>query len=134
MFYITLNHDDSNKQDSLPAVSICVSTLACDAMPDYTCLKCVYPNQFTEFMDALTSLLRYCKHIANLLFWQFWACLTMAIKNNSINLYKILKFICTQKINFISYIFLEILKKDIANLLFWMLCLIKHTQNFGINM
>ena len=37
--------------------------------------------------SALTSFLRYCQDIANLLFWEIWECLTNPIKNQSINLY-----------------------------------------------
>ena len=37
-------------------------------------------------ISSLTSFLRYCKDIANLLFWEVWECLTISIKNHSINM------------------------------------------------
>ena len=36
--------------------------------------------------SSLTYLLRYCKDITNLLLWELWECLTILIKNHSINL------------------------------------------------
>ena len=56
-------------------------------------------------------ILRYCKDIVNLLFWEFWECLIIPIKNHSINLYGIFMLICMQKINFIIHFFLNYCKK-----------------------
>ena len=95
----------------------------------------------------LTSFLRYCKDIANLLFWVLWECLVMPINNDSITLWenlmpKILKLTCgklwclssCKKINFISDFFLRYCQ-NIANLLFWELrdCLTIPIKNHSIN-
>ena len=46
---------------------------------------------------------------ANFLFWVLWACLDTHTQNGSINLQKILKFLCIPEINLIIHFFLEIL-------------------------
>ena len=56
-----------------------------------------------------TSFLRYCKDIANSLFWDFWECLTIPIK---IIISICSKLICVQKINFNTQFFLKILRKN----------------------
>ena len=61
--------------------------------------------------SSLASFLRYCKEIANLLFWVISACLATHTENDSINLKKSLMFTCKQKINFILPVFLEILQR-----------------------
>ena len=52
---------------------------------------------------------RYCKDIANFLFWVLWACLAMTSKSDGISLQKTLMFIFIQKIKFIPHLFLKIL-------------------------
>ena len=61
--------------------------------------------------SSLTSFLRYCKEIANLLFYVLWACLASHTQSGTINLYKNLVFIRKQKINFIPHVFLEIFQR-----------------------
>ena len=60
---------------------------------------------------SLTGVLRYCKDIANLLFWKLWECLTIPIK--------IIVSICSKlsclspcKINMIMHFFLKILQRN----------------------
>ena len=62
--------------------------------------------------SSVTSFLRYCKEITNLLFWKLWECLAIPIKNHRINLYETFMLICIQKINFITHFFLKILKRN----------------------
>ena len=114
--------------------------------------------------SSLTSFLRYCKDIVNLLFWQLWECLTIPIKiivsicsklsclsackKPSSSLTSFLRY-CKKIANllfwiiqaclatFILHIFLELFFycKDIVNL-FWILwtCLAMHTQSDNINL
>ena len=72
----------------------------------------------------LTSFLRYCKDIVNLLLWVIWECLIMPINNDNNNLVEnfdaqivetnfqeTLIFISIQKINYIFNFFSEILQR-----------------------
>ena len=54
--------------------------------------------------------LKYCKDLANLLFWVPWACLALHTQSDTNNLWKNFVFICRQKFNFISHVFLKIFK------------------------
>ena len=54
--------------------------------------------------------LKYCKDIANLLFRELWDCLT--IINQSINLQQAFTLVCMQKINFITYFFLNLFQRN----------------------
>ena len=103
MFSITLHN--SNKQDSLTIVIISVSTLGM--------YRHGWPHmlEMWTFMDALNSCLRYFKDNANLLFYELWACWPCPSKIIASTCWKLLTFICRQKINVIPYIFLEILQK-----------------------
>ena len=103
MFSITLHN--SNKQDSLTIVIISVSTLGM--------YRHGWPHMLKmwTFMDALNSFLRYFKDNANLLFYELWACWPCPSKIIASTCWKLLTFICRQKINVIPYIFLEILQK-----------------------
>ena len=60
--------------------------------------------------SPLTSTWRYCRDIANLLFWKVWEYLTIPIKNHSINLQETFMLICMQKINLMIHFFLNILQ------------------------
>ena len=102
MFSITLHN--SNKQDSLTIVIISVSTLGM--------YRHGWPHMLKmwTFMDALNSFLRYFKDNANLLFYELWACWPCPSKIIASTCWKLLTFICRQKINVIPYIFLEILQ------------------------
>ena len=103
MFSITLHN--SNKQDSLTIVIISVSKLGM--------YRHGWPHMLKmwTFMDALNSFLRYFKDNANLLFYELWACWPCPSKIIASTCWKLLTFICRQKINVIPYIFLEILQK-----------------------
>ena len=105
MFSITLHN--SNKQDSLTIVIISVSTLGM--------YRHGWPHMLKmwTFMDALNSFLRYFKDNANLLFYKLWACWPCPSKIIASTCWKLLTFICRQKINVIPYIFLEILQKTL---------------------
>ena len=61
------------------------------------CNKLSWLSACKESSSSLTSFLTYCKEIANLLFWVFWVCLATHNQNDSINLKKPLRFICSQK-------------------------------------
>ena len=61
-------------------------------------------------ISSLIFFSKYCKEMADLLFWVIWACLATHILNDSINLRKSSMFICKLKINFILPVFLEILE------------------------
>ena len=47
-----------------------------------------------------------------MLFWELWECLTIPIRNHSINLSETFMLICMQKINIISLFFYKILLKN----------------------
>ena len=56
-----------------------------------------------KLTPSLTSFLRYCKDIANLLFWELQECLIIPIKSHSINLQETFMLICMQKINIFTH-------------------------------
>ena len=78
--------------------------------------------------------MRFCKDIANFLLYELSECLTIPIKNHSINLWETFMLIYMQKINFITHFFFKILQRN--NLLFWVIWrgLVTHTQNDSINL
>ena len=84
---------------------------------------------------SFTSFLRYCREIANFLFWVIWACLATHIKNDSITLKKRLTIISREK-STPSFTFSLKYCKDIIKLLSWVLwaCLVMHTQSDTINL
>ena len=61
-------------------------------------------------MSSFAFSLRYCKYIANLLFRILWEWQTSHIQSDTMNLQKILVFICSQKVNFIPHVFEAIAK------------------------
>ena len=61
--------------------------------------------------SSLISFLRYCKEIANLLFWLIWACLATPAWNDTITFMKPSTFMSMEKINFNLHVFLDILQK-----------------------
>ena len=75
-----------------------------------TCRKLSCLSVCKKSTSSLTFFLKYCKEIADLLFWIIWACLATHTYNDSINLKKPLTFICRQKINFTLHVFIEIAK------------------------
>ena len=77
----------------------------------------LHPKKSTSY---LTSFLRYCKGIANLLFWKLWECLTIPIKNHSINFQETFMLICMQQITHSLTFFLRYCK-EISSLLFWVI-------------
>ena len=66
--------------------------------------------------SSLTPFTRYCKDIANFLFWEFGECLSIPIKNHFINLKETFMLICMQKINFSLPPSWDISKNDSINL------------------
>ena len=63
----------------------------------WECLTISWLSACKDSSSSLTSFLTYCKETANLLFWVFWVCLATHNQNDSINLEKPLRFICSQK-------------------------------------
>ena len=68
-----------------------------------------------------TCFLRYCKDVANLLFWKLWKCLTIHIKNQSINF-------CIQKTNFITHFFLKLSQRNSKLVILGNLSMPDHTH------
>ena len=62
--------------------------------------------------QSLTSFLKYCKDIVNLLFWKLWECLTIPIKIIVWICSKLLYLPACKKINFITHFFLKILQRN----------------------
>ena len=100
-----------------------------------TCRKPSCLSACKKSASSLTSFLRYCKEIANLLFWVLYASLVTHTQNDSIISQKTFAFICRQKNHLIPHVFLEILQRY-ANFLFCVLwaCLDMHTQNGNISL
>ena len=86
----------------------------------WTCGKLWCLSACKKSTSSLTSFLRYCKNIANLLFWKFWECLTIPIKNHSINFQETFMLICMQQITHSLTFFLRYCK-EISSLLFWVI-------------
>ena len=76
-----------------------------------TCMKFWCLSAGEKSTSSLTSFSRYCKDNGNLLFWKLWKCLTISIKNYSINLQVTFILTCMRKINFINHCCLKVLKK-----------------------
>ena len=94
--------------------------------------------------SSFAFFLRYCKYVTNMLFWVLWACLGMGTvwyyhfrdtQSDRTTLQKAFAFVSRQKINFIPYVFLEILQRY-ANFLFCILWawLASQVQNNSINL
>ena len=94
-----------------------------------------YLSACKKSTPSLTSLLRYCKEIANLLFWDLWECLTIPIKTivsirgkfSCLSAYKKSASSLTPSFKYC---------KEITNLLFlitWA-CLDTHTYNNSTNL
>ena len=62
--------------------------------------------------SSLTSFLRYCKDIVNLLFWELWECLTIPIKIIVSICSKLLCLSACKKINFFTHFFLKIMQRN----------------------
>ena len=70
--------------------------------------------------SSLTSFLKYCKDIANLLFWELWEFLIIPIKNHSVNLWQH-SWLSASKKSTSSVTPFWRYCKEIANLLFWVI-------------
>ena len=79
--------------------------------------------------------MRYCQNIENLLFWEFWECLTISIKI-IVSICSKLSWLSACKESSSSLTSFLIYCKEIANLLFWVfwVCLATHNQNDSINL
>ena len=77
------------------------------------CRKLWHLSASKKWTSYLTSFLRYCKDIGNLLLWELWECLTIFIRNHSINLQETFMLICMQKTIFIPNFFLKLLQRNI---------------------
>ena len=60
----------------------------------WTCRRLWCLSTSKKSNSSLSSFLRYCKDIANLLLWELWECLTIPIKNHSTNLQETFMPIC----------------------------------------
>ena len=89
-------------------------------------------QQAKRSTSSFTFSLQYCKDILKLLHWVLWACVNTP--KLILSTCRKLVFICRQKINFISHVFLGILERYTN--LFWVLwvSLVAHTQNNSINL
>ena len=76
------------------------------------CRKLWYLFACKKLISSPTHFLNCWKGKANLLLWELWECLTIAINNCSINLEETFMLICMQKVNFITYFFLKILQRS----------------------
>ena len=83
--------------------------------------RIVSQSAFEKSTLFLSSFLRYCKDISNLLFSVLQTCCAITSKKDTTNLQKTFMFIFMQKIIFILYLFLKYYN-DITNLLFWVFC------------
>ena len=84
--------------------------------------------------SSLTSFLRYCKDIANLLFSELWEWSTISIKNHSINLQETFMLVCMQQIKFIIHFFLKILQRNIKLVILGNWGIPRHSENDSINL
>ena len=69
-----------------------------------TCRKFWGLSACKNSTSSVTSFLRYCQDIVNLLFWKLWQCL--------INLLQAFMLICMQKTNLINHFLLKILQRN----------------------
>ena len=67
---------------------------------------------YKKSTSSLTSFLRYCKDIVNLLFWKLWEWLTILIKITASVFSKISCLPACKKINTITHFFLKILQRN----------------------
>ena len=86
-----------------------------------TCRKLWCLSACKKSTSSLTSFLRYCKDITNLLFWEFWECLTIPIKI-IVSIYSMLSCLSACKKLTSSFIYFLRYCREIANLLFWSIC------------
>ena len=70
-----------------------------------------WKSEYKKSTSFLTSFLRYCKDIANLLFSELWECLTIPIKIK-VSIYQKPYSYRHEKINFITHFFLKTLQKN----------------------
>ena len=78
--------------------------------------------------SSLTSFMRYCKDISNLLFSGFSECLSVPIKNHCINLKETFMLIFMQKISFITHFFPEKFQRNRKLVSFVNLGMLSHTH------
>ena len=86
-----------------------------------TCRKLWCLSACKKSTSSLTSFLRYCKDIANLLFWELWECLTIPIKI-IVSICSMLSCLSASKKSTSSFIYFLQYCREIANLLFWSIC------------
>ena len=100
-----------------------------------TCRKLWCLSACKKSTSSLTSFLRYCKDIANLLFWELWEYLTISIKI-IVSIWSKLSCLSACKKSTASLTTFLRCCREIANLLFWVTwaCLATHTYNDSINL
>ena len=86
-----------------------------------TCRKLWCLSACKKSTSSLTYFLRYCKDITNLLFWEFWECLTIPIKI-IVSVYSMLSCLSACKKSTSSFIYFLRYCREIANLLFLSIC------------
>ena len=94
-----------------------------------TCRKLWCLSACKKSTSSLTSFLRYCKDIANLLFWELWECLTIPIKI-IVSICSMLSCLSACKKSTSSFIYFLRYCREIANLLFWSICTCLATHTY----
>ena len=78
--------------------------------------------------------LRFCKDIANLLFWKLWECFTICIKNYSIDMLKTFMLICMQKNQLHHSLLSKILQRNSRLVILANLIMLGHTHKIIVSM
>ena len=101
--------------------SITLSETLMQKVLKLTCRKFWCLSASKKSSSSLNSFLRYCKDIANLLFWELWECLTIPIKI-IVSICSMLSCLSSCKKSTSSFIYFLGCCREIANLLFWSIC------------
>ena len=99
-----------------------------------TCRKLWCLSTYKKSTSSLTYFLRYCKNIANLLFWELWECLTIPVKIIT-SICSKLSCLSARKKSTSSLTSLLRYCKQIPNLLLWVIWayLVTHIPNLIVS-
>ena len=94
-----------------------------------TCIEIWYLSACKDSTSSLTSFLKYCKDITNLLFWELWECLTIPIKI-IISICSMLSCLsaCKKSTSSLIYFFLTILQRNSKLIILINLGMLGHTH------
>ena len=97
-------------------------------------LSCLFSCK--KSTSSLTSFLKYCREIANLLFWVIWACLAQITQLIASKFEEAFDIYLQAKNQLYSSHFPSDIGKILQNLLFWVpwACLATHTQSDTIHL